>query len=209
MKTSAWRERLLETTRGQVLGLLQTKNRTVNELAHELGVTDNAVRAHLTSLERDGLVRRTGKETGVRRPHVTYGVTADAEHIFPKAYGPLLSHFVSAAAQRLGPRALRACMREVGRIIAREQPAKLKNQSKAQRINATLDLLKKMGGAASFSVREGKHFVVGNGCPFSALTADHPEACLIAESLLREIIGVPVKERCIHGPAPSCRFEIS
>jgi predicted ArsR family transcriptional regulator len=204
-----WRERLLESTRVRVLALLRKKDRTVNELADDLRLTDNAVRAHLTSLERDGLVRRTGREKGVRRPHVTYGITAEADHIFPKAYGLLLNHFVSAAAQRLGPRALRACMRQVGRRIASEQRAKLQNQSKTQRINATLALLKEMGGAASFSVRERKHFIVGNDCPFTAVTADHPEACLIAESLLSEIIGVPVKERCIHAPMPSCRFEIS
>jgi predicted ArsR family transcriptional regulator len=209
MRTSIWRKRLLESTRIRVLTLLQKKDRKVNELADNLGLTDNAVRAHLTSLERDGLVRRTGREAGIRRPHVTYGVTAEAEHIFPKAYGLLLNHFVTVATGRLGPRALRACMRQVGRRIAGEQPAKLKNQTKAQRINATLALLKEMGGAASFSVRERKHFIVGNGCPFSALTADHPEACLIAESLLSEIIGVPIKERCIHVPTPSCRFEIS
>jgi predicted ArsR family transcriptional regulator len=204
-----WRERLLESTRVRVLALLRKKDRTVNELADDLRLTDNAVRAHLTSLERDGLVRRTGREKGVRRPHVTYGITAEADHIFPKAYGLLLNYFVGAAAERLGPRALRACMRQVGRRIAGEQTAKLKNQSKAQRINATLALLKEMGGAACFSVRERKHFIVGNGCPFTAVTADHPEACLIAESMLSEIIGVPVKERCIHVPTPSCRFEIS
>ena len=209
MRSSIWRERLLESTRIRVLALLQKKDRTVNELADNLELTDNAVRSHLTSLQRDGLVRRTGSETGVRRPHVTYGITAEAEHIFPRAYGLLLNHFVTVAARRLGPRALRACMRQVGRKIAREQPAKLKNQSKARRINTTLALLKEMGGTASFSVRERKHFIVGNGCPFSAVTADHPEACLIAESLLSEVIGVPVKERCIHVPTPSCRFEVS
>lgn len=208
MKDSVWRERLLESTRGRVLALLQTKDRTVNELVHGLGLTDNAVRAHLIGLERDGLVRRTGREAGVRRPHIVYGVTLEAEHIFPKAYGPILNEFVTVIAPQLGPRALRASMRQVGRRIAR-QKRKSKKQSKADRIQAALALLKEMGGAASFSATRGKNFILGNGCPLRALTAHHPEGCLIAESLLREIIDAPVKERCSRGLQPSCRFEIS
>ncbi|HYK23701.1 MAG TPA: ArsR family transcriptional regulator [Candidatus Acidoferrum sp.] len=199
---------MLQSTRGRVLALIQTDDRTVNELVDELGLTDNAVRAHLIGLQRDGLVRPTGREAGVRRPHVVYGLTPEAEHIFPKAYGPLLNEFVTVIAQRLGPRALRASMRQVGRRIAR-QKRKSKKQSKAGRIKAALIVLKEMGGAASFSVTGGKNLIQGNGCPLSALTADHPEGCLIAESLLSEIIGAQVKERCIRGLQPSCRFEIS
>jgi hypothetical protein len=50
---------------------------------------------------------------------------------------------------------------------------------------------------------------IGSGCPLSAATAHHPEACLIVEAFLSEIIGFPVKERCHHGDAPRCRFDIS
>jgi predicted ArsR family transcriptional regulator len=48
----------------------------------------------------------------------------------------------------------------------------------------------------------------GSGCPLAAATASHPEACLIAESLLAHVIGVPVKQRCLRSGAPSCCFEI-
>lgn len=208
MKSSAWRERILESTRGRVLSLLQTKNRTVNELAEKLRLTDNAVRAHLISLERDGLVRRAGSEAGVRRPHVIYGITEGAEQVFPKAYGPLLDRLVAAVSRRLNPRSLRATMRDVGRSLADEHQRELKGESKEQRIKAALELLEKMGGAATFSKSEGKHFIRGNGCPLAAVTANHPEACLIAESLLTDVIGAPVRARCAHGPAPSCCFEI-
>jgi len=62
MKTTGWRARLMESTRGKILDLLRSKERTVNELAAALGLTDNAVRAHLLSLERDGLVHQSGRQ---------------------------------------------------------------------------------------------------------------------------------------------------
>jgi predicted ArsR family transcriptional regulator len=56
--------RFLETTRGRVLAHLRRGPATVEELAQALGLTDNAIRPHLTALERDGLVRQTGVRRG-------------------------------------------------------------------------------------------------------------------------------------------------
>jgi predicted ArsR family transcriptional regulator len=208
MITSRWRARVLESTRGQVLNLLRARDRTVNDIAAELQITDNAVRAHLVSLERDGLVRRSGKKRGVRRPHVSYGLTSDAQQMFTAAYGALLNNFVAVVRKRLGARAVRAAMRQVGRRIARVRLPSVKGTTRTQRIRAVLGLLKEIGGAATISDKDGKLFIRGNGCPLAAVTAEHPEACSILEALLAEGIGTRVKERCVHGPNPSCRFEI-
>ena len=65
----------------------------MNELAAALGLTDNAVRAHLLSLERDGLAHQSGTQPGFRKPHATYALTAEAEQIFPKSLRcPARSH---------------------------------------------------------------------------------------------------------------------
>ena len=208
MENSRWRQRLLESTRGRLLTLLQARDRTVNQLAHELGITDNAVRDHLVSLERDGLVRRVGTRPGVRRPHVSYGLGHGAEHIFPRPYAHLLAAFIRTVRKHLGRRSLRASMRELGRTVAREQAAKLKGRTRRSRIDAAVRLLNKIGGAAEICQDSGKVVIRSNGCPLAAVTAEHPDACLVAESLLAKVIGASVKERCQHGEHPACRFEI-
>jgi predicted ArsR family transcriptional regulator len=208
MKTTGWRTRLMESTRGKILDLLRTKEQTVNELAAALSLTDNAVRAHLLSLERDGLARQSGTRPGFRKPHATYALTPEAEQIFPKSYGVLLDLILAVISRYVSPRELRAAMRKVGRRVADNHLPEVKGKSRKQRIEAALRILKDLGGSASFEQSDGKHFICGNGCPLAAATSRHPEACLIAESLLSEIIGAPVKEHCIHGSAPSCRFEV-
>ena len=208
MKKTGWRTRLLESTRGRILDLLRAKEGTVNELAAELRLTDNAVRAHLSSLERDGLIRQAGTQPGFRKPHATYVLTPEAEQIFPKAYGPLLDLFLTVFSKKLDPKELRAGMREVGKKVAENHLLEVEGKRRDERIEAALGILKELGGAATFHESEGKHFIRGNGCPLAAATGRHPEACLIAESLLTRIIGVPVKEHCIHGANPSCRFQI-
>jgi predicted ArsR family transcriptional regulator len=209
MKSTGWRKRILESTRGRILNLLRAKEQTVNELAAALGLTDNAVRAHLLSLERDGLIHQAGTQPGFRKPHATYALTAESEQIFPKAYGPLLDLVLTVLARKLSPKELRAAMREVGRRVADNHLLEVEDKPRAQRIAAALRILKELGGSATFHESEGKHFIRGNGCPLAAATAHHSEACLIAESLLAQIIGAPVKERCIHGKVPFCRFQVS
>ncbi len=200
---------MLESTRGQILERLRTREYTVNDLAAELKLTDNAVRAHLLSLERDGLIRQSGTQRGFRKPHAVYALTPEAEQIFPKAYGPLLDLLLAVFSKKLSSKELRAAMREVGRKVADDHLLEVEGKSREQRIEAALRLLKELGGAATFHESEGKHFIRGNGCPLAAATGRHPEACLIAQSLLTQIIGAPVKEHCIHGASPSCRFQIT
>jgi len=208
MKNIGWRERLFKSTRGKILNLLRTREWTVNELAEELRLTDNAVRAHLASLERDRLVTQSGMKPGTRKPHTTYALGSEAEQLFPKAYGPLVSLLMSIFSRHVKPANLRAGMRAAGRTVAQEYLRELKGKTRQQRIDAALGVLKELGSAASFREEGGRHFIYGNGCPIAAATANHPEACLLAESLLSEIIGAPVKEHCLRGPAPSCRFEV-
>jgi predicted ArsR family transcriptional regulator len=210
MKSQKWRQRLLKSTRGQILALLRTENRTVNELAATLNLTNNAVRAHLLSLERDGLVQQHGIRPGIRKPHAAYGLSAESEHVFPKAYGPLLNHFVTVISSRLTPRTLRATMREVGAAVAADHLNRLKGRSRPERIEAAINVLNDLGGSARFDESAGKQFIYGrNGCPLAAVTASHPEACVIVQSLLSKIIGAPAKKCCEYGETPRCCFELS
>src|SRR5829696_3537709 len=115
MKTSKFDERFFESTRGRVIKLLRGATSTVNDLASALGLTDNAVRSHLLSLERDGLVRQSGTLRGHRKPHFAYELTQEAEHLFPKAYDLLVNRLITALKGRLEPKAVMELLAEAGR----------------------------------------------------------------------------------------------
>src|SRR4028119_1918149 len=110
MRAPQWNKRFLASTRGRIIGLLRSSSRTVNELAAALNLTDNAVRSHLSTLERDGLVQQSGVRPGLRKPHAVYELTAEAEQLFPKAYAPLLNQVLDVLDERLAPEALEAVL---------------------------------------------------------------------------------------------------
>ena len=57
MEAIRWKDRVLGSTRGRVIALLRRGPRTVNELADDLGLTDNAVRTHLSALPIEDRLR--------------------------------------------------------------------------------------------------------------------------------------------------------
>ena len=56
---------------------------------------------------------------------------------------------------------------------------------------------------------DGAYLIQGYSCPLAALTPEHPEVCRMAETLLTEVAGVPVYERCARGERPRCCFEVA
>ena len=208
MKTTKLDERFFESTRGRVIGLLRAKSGTVKELAEKLELTDNAVRAHLLSLERDGLIRQSGVQKGLRKPHYSYELTPEAEHLFPKAYDALLNQLITALKGRLAPAALEDVLREVGRSLAARHSSDQSPADLDTRLRNALKVLEAIGGSPSVEREDGKLFIRSGACPLSAAVVEHPEVCELAEELVAEIVGVPVREHCDRGEPPKCRFEL-
>ena len=206
MKHTKLDRRFLESTRGQIVTLLRGEPRTVEELAGLLELTDNAVRAHLTTLERDGLVRQSGVRRGPRKPHFTYSLTPEAERLFPKAYDDLLNQLIVVLKGRLSDEDLEGVLREVGRGMAAD--VSVAGDDLQSRVQAALKALENLGGAA-LAEQEGEKTVIRSGaCPLAEAVSIHPEVCLLAESLIAVIVKAPVSEHCDRDGAPRCRFEI-
>ena len=201
-----WNERILESTRGRVIQVLRRGESTVNELARALSVTDNAIRSHLTTLERDGLVKQSGKRSGVRKPEVVYALTANAEELFPKAYHVLLDLMLNVLNDRLPPNEIEDILREVGRQLAVLSPTN--STDLAQRVKHAAHVLNQLGGLTEVQIKEGQYLIQGYSCPLASVSQHHPGICLLAEALLGEIIGEPVSNVCDRGEKPKCSFEL-
>ena len=205
MGTTRRDERFFASTRGQVVELLRRGSRTVEDLATALGLTDNAVRAHIAALERDGLVVQSGVRRATGKPAYVYELTAEADRLFPKAYGTLLHQLLDVLADRVAPDTLDEVLREVGRRVATGNAV---GGDLRRRVEHAATLLGDLGGLADIA-ESGDGFVIrGCSCPIAAAVQDHPEACLIAETLLAEVISVPVRQVCDQGPPPRCRFDV-
>ncbi len=117
-----WFDRMAGGTRGQLLVMLRRSAATINDLAGELGISDNAVRTHIAALQRDGMVEHAGvlRSTG-GKPAQLYRITREAEELFPKAYALVLGELIRVLEERDGRDGVTELLRRVGARAAAAQ----------------------------------------------------------------------------------------
>lgn len=208
MAVTGWYERFLASTRGRILNELRRGPGTVNDLALVTGLTDNAVRAHLTSLERDGLIQLGGTRPGTRKPNVLYELTPEAARLFPKPYAIVLHQLLDVLAERLAPADADEILRTVGLRLASGFRHVVRGAELRQRVLEVLGVLEEIGGLAEIEEQEGKLCIRGFDCPLGAAVTAHRQVCRVAEAMLADLLGVPVRERCEVEGDVRCRFEL-
>ena len=200
-------QRFFTGTRGQIVTSLRRNSQTVDELARALGLTDNAVRAHLATLERDGIVQQRGERRGSGKPAALYDLTPAAEQLFPKAYDQVLQQFLDIVGERVPAEEVERLLREVGRRMALEW--KIPPGELGVRLGAAVAVLNELGGMAELEAENGHSCIRGYRCPFAAVVRGHAPVCRLAETLLTEVVGVPVQADCHLGEVPRCCFTVA
>jgi predicted ArsR family transcriptional regulator len=198
-----------DATRARLLALLREGGQTVDDLAERLGVTDNAVRFHLDALERAGTVRKEGvrRVGGVGQPASLFSLSVGGEEAFSRAYAPVLIACLEELRDRTSAPQLVAFLRRVGKRLARGIGHS--TGSLPSRVTGASDLLNSLGGLTAVEKSGGTYRIVGRACPLStAVEADHC-VCAAVTSLVAEVVGTKVTERCDRSGRPKCCFEIS
>ncbi len=197
----------LRGTRRRIVDLLRRSPLTANELAAKLDLTHNAVRTHLTALQREGLVREAGLQRGGTRPAVVYALVPRAESALSTAYIPFVAQLLRVLGEQMSSAELDTLMRAVGRRLAAQWPPL--QGDLLRRIEAAAVLLEELGAQTELERADGRFVLRGFGCLLGEAVHGRPEVCRAVESLLANLIEAPVRECCERGEHPRCCFEIS
>lgn len=204
MSFTLWDQHFFASTRGRIVLLLRRTSHTVDELAQALDLTDNAVRAHLATLERDGLVRQSGVRRGGGKPATIYNLSPEAEQHFPKAYAPVLQQLLEVLSACMPVEQVEEILRTAGRRLAAQW--KVSAGGLHGRLQQAVAVLNELGGLAELEEHADLYVIQGYSCPLAAVVPGHPEVCQLAKTLLTELIGVPVEEHCEHNATAHCCF---
>jgi predicted ArsR family transcriptional regulator len=189
------------------VSLLRERAHTVDQLAAELRITDNAVRAHLQALKSEGLVHQAGVQrgAGAGKPARLYELSPRATELLSHAFVPLLDTLLETLADRVPAAEVERVMDDVGTRLARQHPAPRHTKD---RVAHALRVVEQLGGSATVAEHDGTITISSSGCVLSPVTAHHPSACRAMQALLTELVGRPVTERCERGERARCRFEV-
>jgi predicted ArsR family transcriptional regulator len=198
------------STRMEVLELLRRKGHASAEtIAADLHVTPNAVRQHLTNLERDGFVVSIPEKSRRGRPSLLFSLTERADSVFPKRYGQLATMVLQEVQAMGGPDALdevfeRMAARHAGAIAHNLEG--LEFDEKLRRVVAWIGRAGTLAEQSETS--EGVKVTIHN-CPFRNTALKYPQVCTITPQLISKLLGTAVSQAdSIHRHDPYCSFVV-
>lgn len=113
--------------------------------------------------------------------------------------------------ERLAPDELGDVLQEVGRKAAAGTMTTLAKVSYlSAKAEQAVKVLEALGGAPRLEKEEDKIIIQSASCPFATAIEAYPEVCSVAETLVAQITGGRVHERCNKTDVPPhCSFEIT
>jgi predicted ArsR family transcriptional regulator len=180
----------------------------VDTLATQLNISRNAVRQHLTSLERDGVVVKGRIQASGGRPEQLYVLTEQGEETFPRQYAWFAELLLRLLESELGGAAVGAKLSDLARTVAASIEGRLGDRSDLNgRIARITEVLQEMGYDAAVVTAGAEPIVEAHNCVFHKLAKQSPHLCTFDVALAEAASGCRVEPRtCMARGDSSCRF---
>jgi len=198
------------STRMEVLELLRRRGHASAEsIASDLAITANAVRQHLTNLERGGLVVSRPERKRRGRPSLVFTLTERADSVFPKRYGQLATMVLQEVQEMGGPDALDEVFSRMAARHAEVIAPTIEGDDFDEKLTKVVDWIRRAGTLAEQSeAPEGVKVTIHN-CPFRNTALKFPQVCTITPHLISQLLGAPVSQAdSIHRHDPYCSFVV-
>ncbi|MEK7814599.1 MAG: ArsR family transcriptional regulator [Chloroflexota bacterium] len=204
-----WESSFFLTTRGKVLLLLKKSSPcTVAYLSQQLGLTRNAIRQHLSALERDNLITQQLMRTGPTKPALAYSLTPQAEPLFPKQYASLLANLIQELLATEGNPPVATLLSSLGRTAAESYLGRLAHLNSRDKLEEVRRIMEE-GGAIAESCQVGPDVVIRDfNCPYSEVVKGQPEVCQVRHSFLQMLLEPATVELACDHRAARCEFRI-
>lgn len=194
----------------EVLELLRRKQAASAEaISAELGITPNAVRQHLTNMERDGFVKSEPVRAKRGRPQLIFSLTEKADAAFPKRYGQLATMVLTELQDLAGPEVLDQLFERMAHRHAATIEKDLEGLSFEEKLERVVAWIGRAGTLAEATEEEEGVRVTIHNCPFRNTAMKFPQVCTITPHLLIKLLGAPVSQgHSIHRRDPYCSFVV-
>jgi predicted ArsR family transcriptional regulator len=198
------------STRMEILAFLRRKQSASAEgIATQLGITPNAVRQHLTNLERDGFVQSVPVRNKRGRPALMFSLTDRADGAFPKRYGQLASIVLNELEGIGGPELLDQVFQRVADRYAGPLEVEIDGLTFDEKLKRVVEWIGRAGTLAEAEDAPDGVRVTIHNCPFRNTALKFPQVCTITPRLLTKLLGEAVSQAAsIHRHDPYCSFVV-
>lgn len=202
----------MTSTRENVLRTLLTRQRcTINELADAVGINPISVRHHVTKLEADGFVTSEEERHGVGRPRRVYFLTEEGMEQFPTRYLRLTVRLLEQLKETLPEQMVDKLFTQVANDLVEDYTSDLQLDGvpMEERLDIVQDLLRGEGFTMEWDLQDDGYHIREVNCPYYHVGMNHPEVCVVDQTLISSMLNVPVeKVNCILDGDSFCTYVV-
>ncbi|MGG1311973.1 helix-turn-helix transcriptional regulator [Cohnella laeviribosi] len=200
------------STRYRLIRLLKTQGGlSINELSKALAITEVAVRRHVHTLEKDGLVRSSLVRQAMGRPSYRYRLTERADDLFPKNYPHLTLELLSELEETAGADAVDRLFAGRRDKLASRYRDRMTGRSLKERV-AELSSIQNAGGYMAeweSGNEEEVYYLYEYNCPIAMVAGKYRQACQCEKSLFRQLLEADVERtECLADGGIRCAYAI-
>ena len=191
-----------------LIALRKEQPLTATELGTRFGLTPNALRRHLKTLQDAGLVRFESVARGVGGPGYEYSLTEQGEQLFPRAYASPLADALEIVRTEQGSEGVVQIFRRRWEAVAQEAAPALADLSFTERARALAAMLTDNGYMAeSESPSPTETRIREHNCAVREIAQRFPEVCHAETAFIEGILGAHVERRShmMHG-CSACEY---
>lgn len=184
------------------------KGLTIDQIAASLAITRNAVREHVSALERDRLIAPGALVVTRGRPGRLYALTAKGLDLFPKQYGLLARLLLESLTQKLGADNVEAELGALGARLAADLKARITATALPEKARQIAQIMRELGYESEARSSEGAAPAIeAFNCVYHELAQAEPRVCRLDLALLEGLADATVEHRaCMARGDASCVF---
>lgn len=199
------------STRERILHLMKTAGPlSAKELTTELQITEMAVRRHLGTMERDGLIESKMVRQTAGRPTAVYGLTELAEGLFPKRYHSLTLDLLDELAEESGEDMVDRLFDRRKEKLSRRYMAEMQGKSLTEKVRTLSEIQNDNGYMTELQETDGGEYVLmEHNCPISQIANRYNHACDCELKLFESLLDADVERtECLAQQGRKCVYVI-
>ncbi len=191
--------------------LLHLKRRgemTVAQLSNVLGITEMAVRRHLSHLQSEHLVESRLVKQLRGRPNYFYRLGKEAKSLFPSGSDNLAKDLLQLVQEEVGPQGVTNLLKKRNELVVKKLQDRLAGKDLAERVVEVAKFFSGEGYMTDWEkLADGSFIIYQRNCALHDLASEYRQICAMEPKLIEELLGTKVmRKQHILNNDPVCGY---
>ncbi|GAB6989627.1 helix-turn-helix transcriptional regulator [Paenibacillus pini] len=199
------------STRDKILQMLKTKGElSAKDITEQIGITSMAIRRHINTLEKEGLIESKTIRQPMGRPTAIYRLTEQAEGFFPNKYFALTLDLLGELEEDAGKEMVHHLFDRRGQSLLRKHGDKMHGKPFAEKVEMLAEIQNESGYMVHLEKKtEDEYTLLEHNCPISQIAKKYNHACACEMKLFESLLGAEVsRSECLAKGDNKCVYTI-